>query len=80
VSQLVQVVGSLLILASFTAAQRGRLAVTSRLYLVSNVVGSSALAVDAAVERQWGFLLLEGVWTLVSAIGLIPRRKDPELR
>jgi hypothetical protein len=33
------------------------------------------LAVLAYHERQWGFLLLEGVWALVSAYGFVARRR-----
>lgn len=69
--QAVQVAGSLLILAAFAAAQRGWLDQRSRLYLVLNLVGSAVLAVDALRGEQWGFLLLEGVWAIVSAISLI---------
>ena len=72
--QVIQVLGSLLILAAFAAAQRGTLAPSSRTYLVLNLVGSAILAVLAAREHPWGFLLLEGVWAIVSAWGLATRR------
>jgi hypothetical protein len=68
--QIVQVVGALLILAAFTAAQFGWLGTSSRLYLVLNLVGSVVLTWLAWHERQWGFLLLEAVWAVVSAWGL----------
>ncbi|HET8582643.1 MAG TPA: hypothetical protein VFL65_05295 [Jatrophihabitans sp.] len=69
-SQLVQIVGSLLVLAGFALAQRGVLDQKSRRYLIVNLVGSALLAGDAIVEAQWGFLLLEGVWALVSLVSL----------
>lgn len=68
--QLIQVVGALLILVAFAAVQYERMRPDSRLYLTLNLVGSAILAVLALVESQWGFLLLEGVWAIVSAWSL----------
>ena len=69
--QLVQVAGSLLILAAFAASQAGRLPIDSQVYLVLNFVGSAILAVLAWIDQQWGFLLLEGVWAIVSLWSLV---------
>jgi hypothetical protein len=69
--QVIQVVGAMLILAGFAAAQFGWLRVDSVTYLVLNLVGSVVLAWLAYDERQWGFLLLETVWALVSAWSLV---------
>ncbi len=68
--QVVQVIGALLILAGFAAAQFGKLDVESKTYLWLNLVGSVILAALAYHEKQWGFLLLEGVWAIVSAYSL----------
>jgi hypothetical protein len=54
--QVIQVLGSLLILAAFAATQRGALSQNSRTYLSLNLVGSAVLAVLAASETQFGFL------------------------
>jgi len=67
----VQLAGSLVILVPFVLVQLKRLSPEKRAYLTANLVGSAALAVDAALDAQWGFLLLEGVWAIVSAVGLI---------
>jgi hypothetical protein len=71
VDQVIQVVGALLILAAFAAVQFDRMRPDSRLYLALNLVGSIILAGLAVHEQLWGFLLLEGVWAIVSAWGLV---------
>jgi hypothetical protein len=71
VDQVVQIVGALLILAAFTAVQLERMRPDSRLYLALNLVGSAILAVLAVSAQQWGFVLLEGVWAIVSGWGLL---------
>ena len=73
-SQLVQIAGALGVLTAFVAVQLGLTTSRSRAYLALNLAGSAVLAVLAAVERQYGFLLLEGVWAAVSASALVAPR------
>jgi hypothetical protein len=68
---IVEIGGSLLILAAFAAAQLGRLDVHSVRYLLLNTAGAAVLTVIAAAHASWGFLLLEGTWTIVSALSLV---------
>ncbi len=75
--QLIQIVGALLILAAFAAVQFDRMRPDSRLYLALNLVGSAILAVLAVAAAQWGFVLLEGVWAIVSAWGLVSIYSSP---
>jgi len=69
--QLISVVGALAILAAYTANQFRWIGPSNLLYTLLNLVGAGVLSAVAIVERQWGFLLLEGVWTLVSLFALI---------
>jgi hypothetical protein len=67
----VQLAGSLLILAAFVAALGGRLEQSSYAYLFTNALGSAVLTVTAVISLEWGFLLLEGVWALVSTYSIV---------
>jgi uncharacterized SAM-binding protein YcdF (DUF218 family) len=66
-----------LILAAYVSAQFGVLNQRSYAYIILNLVGAAALTVLAWHEEQWGFLLLEGAWTLVSAWALAERLRRP---
>ena len=65
-----QLVGAVLILAAFVAAQAGRASTTSVTYLLANALGAGLLFASASIDRQWGFMLLEGVWALVALASL----------
>ena len=76
--QVVQIVGALLILAGFVLSQRNLLDADSYVYLALNLAGGAILAVLAFQSQRWGFVLLEGVWTLVALVGLIARLVSKE--
>jgi hypothetical protein len=78
--QLIQIVGALLILVAFGAVQFNRMSPNSRLYLTLNLIGSAILAVLALAATQWGFVLLESVWAIVSAWSLISTLRKSQVQ
>jgi hypothetical protein len=81
--QAISVVGALAILVAYAANQLGRVDLDNLPYQLANLVGSAILTVVAVVEVQLGFILLEGVWALVSLRSVVkilrgnPPRRDP---
>jgi hypothetical protein len=68
--QVVSLAGALCILLPFVASQLGRLGTATLTYQVLNLAGGATLTVVAVLERQYGFVLLEVVWTAMSIVGL----------
>ncbi len=69
--QAISVVGALLILLAYAANQFGWTDASNLLYQVANLVGSAILTAVAVIEFQLGFILLEGVWALMSLWGIV---------
>lgn len=67
----IQIVGAATVLAAYLSSQLGWLETRSLAYLLPNLVGSIALAIVAWLTGQPGFLLLEGVWAIVTAHTLL---------
>ena len=68
--QVISVLGALAILGAFAANLFGWVSPSNLWYSVANFLGSVVLTVVAVVDRQLGFLLLEGTWALVSLWGI----------
>ncbi|HVT03703.1 MAG TPA: hypothetical protein VHL58_10060 [Thermoanaerobaculia bacterium] len=70
VYQIISLIGAVLILAAFCANQAGKLANETVGYQLLNLLGGACLFITAVVTRQYGFILLEGAWVIVSAWAL----------
>lgn len=75
---ILQFVGAVGILLPFALFQAGRLSQHAHLYLVLNLIGSGILTAVAYLDDQWGFVILQAVWTLAAAWSIARRaRRTP---
>jgi hypothetical protein len=73
--QIASFIGALLILVAYGGHQMGWMNARSAQYNVLNAVGSAILGYIALHPFQIGFVLLEGVWTLISLWALVRLEK-----
>ena len=78
--QAISILGALAILIAYAANQFGWTDASNLRYQLANLLGSGILTVIAVIEVQFGFILLEGAWTLMSLWGIVQilRGKPPE--
>jgi hypothetical protein len=69
--QVISVFRALAILGAYAANLLGWLGPANLSYSVANLIGSGLLTFIAIVDKQLGFILLEGMWALVSLWGMI---------
>jgi len=73
--QIVSFCGAMMILVAYVGHQLKRMDSRSALYNLLNAAGSAILVYVALRPFQAGFVVLEGVWTLVSLWALFAARR-----
>jgi hypothetical protein len=72
-NQIASLIGAALILISFMKVTAQKWDPRSKSALGANALGGAILTVTAILERQYGFIVLEVVWTGVSVWGLLKK-------
>ncbi|HEY9898254.1 MAG TPA: hypothetical protein V6D00_03650 [Pantanalinema sp.] len=70
VVQLVSLLGAFLVLAAFAGNTFGWMNNRSASYQLLNLLGALGLGYAAVVGRQYGFILLQVTWAMVSLVSL----------
>ena len=71
VRQLASFVGALMILIAYVGHQMGWMNPRTAVYNILNAMGSAILLYIALHPFQIGFIVLEGVWTIISIYALM---------
>lgn len=69
--QFISLAGAAMVLGAYFAYQRGVMGKESRWFNALNFVGAGLVAIAAAAARQWGIVLLEATWSLLSLHALV---------
>ena len=81
--QVLSIIGALAVLGAFAADQLGWITPSRLSYALANFAGAGLLTIVAVVDRQVGFILLQGAWTLISlwgAAAILRSRRSLPLR
>lgn len=73
--QAISLVAACVVLYAFFMQQQGRWQAYEARYLACNFVGTFVLAIVAWIGSQWGFVLVESIWAIVSLRGWIRSRR-----
>jgi hypothetical protein len=73
--QLIQILGAALILIAYALQHMKHLHAETASYLAMNLAGGVLLCIAAVAARQYGFIILEGSWAILSALGLYRMRR-----
>jgi hypothetical protein len=68
--QILSLVGAALLLGAYALQSATSAGAHKTTYLSMNLFGSMALTVTAVVNNQIGFIILEGIWAIISAFSL----------
>ena len=79
-SEALQWTAAVVVLVAYGLSLKGVWTVRSYRYLSSNLVGGFGLSAAAVISRQWGFVLLEGVWGAAAGWGIVTRKRGGEVR
>lgn len=71
----ISLVAACIVLYAFYMQQQGAWLSTDPRYLGCNFVGTAVLTVVAWIGSQWGFVLVEAIWAVVSFRGLMRTRR-----
>ncbi|HYX33246.1 MAG TPA: hypothetical protein VE954_09040 [Oligoflexus sp.] len=69
--QLLSLVGAALLLSAYALQSLATDGAYKKTCVVMNLLGSVALTITAVVNNQIGFILLEGIWAIISAWSLV---------
>lgn len=69
-------VGAMLILAAYFAQQMKWMSPQSATYNLLNIVGSGILCYIAFFPFKLGFVVLEGLWVLISIYAIVRNRRE----
>lgn len=69
--QVISIVGAVLVLGAYGAHQLERLPRDTYAYQLMNLFGGASLFAAATLTGQFGLMLVEGSWALISLGGLV---------
>ncbi|QQR86204.1 MAG: hypothetical protein IPJ76_16650 [Flavobacteriales bacterium] len=64
--QLPQLIGAALLLVGYGLSQTGKISQESLAYNLFNLFGAILLLIDAIRAKQWGFIILEAAWVILT--------------